>query len=230
MTRRGPGTGRPDSQGRQGPAGRRPGDPRAGAGPNPVIPPGRTSGPGPRMPRDGDHRQEPRLPSNARLPGGQGARRPGPGTRPPGGPRRPPRRPPRWLTVRRGEPGRRVGITFLSIAIVLTLFAGRLVQIQVLQSGYYKAAANAEKLTTITLPALRGKILRRERADPGDDHREVHDQRGPDADTRREAAHGRAAAGWPARHHRRAAALPAPPPDVAQVRGARQGRVEPRTR
>ena len=51
-----------------------------------------------------------------------------------------------------------MGITFLSIAIVLTLFAGRLVQIQVLQSGYYKAAANAEKLTTIALPALRGTI------------------------------------------------------------------------
>jgi cell division protein FtsI (penicillin-binding protein 3) len=51
-----------------------------------------------------------------------------------------------------------VGITFLSIAIVLTLFAGRLVQIQVLQSGYYKAAANAEKLTTIPLAALRGTI------------------------------------------------------------------------
>ena len=51
-----------------------------------------------------------------------------------------------------------MGLTFLSIAIVLTLFAGRLVQIQVLQSGYYKAAANAEKLTTITLPALRGTI------------------------------------------------------------------------
>jgi cell division protein FtsI (penicillin-binding protein 3) len=51
-----------------------------------------------------------------------------------------------------------VGITFLSIAIVLTLFAGRLVQIQVLQSGYYKKAANDEKLTTIPLPALRGTI------------------------------------------------------------------------
>jgi cell division protein FtsI (penicillin-binding protein 3) len=51
-----------------------------------------------------------------------------------------------------------VGLTFLSIAIVLTLFAGRLVQIQVLQSAYYKKAANAEKLTTITLPALRGTI------------------------------------------------------------------------
>ncbi len=41
---------------------------------------------------------------------------------------------------------------------MLTLFAGRLVQIQVLQSGYYKKAANAEKLTTIALPALRGTI------------------------------------------------------------------------
>ena len=51
-----------------------------------------------------------------------------------------------------------MGITLLSITIVLTLFAGRLVQIQVLQSGYYKAAANAEKLTTIALPALRGTI------------------------------------------------------------------------
>jgi cell division protein FtsI (penicillin-binding protein 3) len=62
------------------------------------------------------------------------------------------------MTVRRGEPGRRVGVTLLSIAIVLTLFAGRLVQIQVLQAGYYKAAANAEKLTTIALPAPRGTI------------------------------------------------------------------------
>ena len=41
---------------------------------------------------------------------------------------------------------------------MLTLFAGRLVQIQVLQSGYYKTAANAEKLTTQVLPALRGTI------------------------------------------------------------------------
>jgi cell division protein FtsI (penicillin-binding protein 3) len=51
-----------------------------------------------------------------------------------------------------------VGITLLSITIVLTLFAGRLVQIQVLQSGYYKTAANAEKLSTIALPALRGTV------------------------------------------------------------------------
>jgi cell division protein FtsI (penicillin-binding protein 3) len=41
---------------------------------------------------------------------------------------------------------------------VLTLFAGRLVQIQGMESGYYKEQANKEKLTTIQLPAVRGTI------------------------------------------------------------------------
>jgi cell division protein FtsI (penicillin-binding protein 3) len=60
--------------------------------------------------------------------------------------------------VHRGDPGRRVGLTVLVIAIVLTLFAGRLVQLQGMESGYYKKLANNEKLTTIALPALRGTI------------------------------------------------------------------------
>ena len=41
---------------------------------------------------------------------------------------------------------------------MLTLFAGRLVQIQGLDSAYYKAAANEEKLKTTALPALRGTV------------------------------------------------------------------------
>jgi cell division protein FtsI (penicillin-binding protein 3) len=41
---------------------------------------------------------------------------------------------------------------------MLTLFAGRLVQIQGLDSASYKAAANLEKLTTTALPALRGTV------------------------------------------------------------------------
>ena len=41
---------------------------------------------------------------------------------------------------------------------MLTLFAGRLVQIQGMESGYYRSAAEAEKLTTLTLPAVRGTI------------------------------------------------------------------------
>jgi cell division protein FtsI (penicillin-binding protein 3) len=94
-----------------------------------------------------------------------------PADRPPRGPRRPPlrasargasaRRPPRrprWLTVRRGEPGRRVGITLLVTAIVLTLFAGRLVQLQGMESAYYKAAAATEQVRINPLPALRGTI------------------------------------------------------------------------
>jgi cell division protein FtsI (penicillin-binding protein 3) len=41
---------------------------------------------------------------------------------------------------------------------MLTLFAGRLVQIQGLDSAKYKVLANDEKLTPIALPALRGTI------------------------------------------------------------------------
>ncbi|HEY7274686.1 MAG TPA: penicillin-binding protein 2 [Trebonia sp.] len=129
-----------------------------------------------------------RLPGNTRIPRGDRtgrsdssgrpdpSGRPGPATRPPRDPRRPPlrasrgdrrggargggpRRPPRWLTINRGEPGRRVGITLLVVAIVLTLFAGRLVQLQGMDSAYYKAAAASEQVQVNPLPALRGAIL-----------------------------------------------------------------------
>jgi cell division protein FtsI (penicillin-binding protein 3) len=104
------------------------------------------------------------------LPRGDRAARPDTVPRPPRGSRRPPLRggagggarrpprPPRWLTVRRGEPGRRVGITVLTVAIVLTLFAGRLVQLQGMESGYYKAQAAVEQVRVNPLPALRGTI------------------------------------------------------------------------
>ena len=62
------------------------------------------------------------------------------------------------MTTHRGEPGRRVGITLLAIVIVLTLFAGRMVQLQGMESGHYKALANKEKLSTVALPAQRGTI------------------------------------------------------------------------
>jgi cell division protein FtsI (penicillin-binding protein 3) len=60
--------------------------------------------------------------------------------------------------VHRGEPGRRVGITVLAIAVVMTLFAGRLVQIQGMESAHYKAAAATEQVRVNPLPALRGTI------------------------------------------------------------------------
>jgi cell division protein FtsI (penicillin-binding protein 3) len=46
----------------------------------------------------------------------------------------------------------------LAIAVVLTLFAGRLVQIQGMESGYYKKLANSEKVSKYSLPATRGAI------------------------------------------------------------------------
>ena len=137
------------------------------SGPVPRVAPDRSAGA--RAPEDRGTGPGKRLPGNARTPRGEGAARPDPAHRPPrgarrpplrgagGGPRRPPRRP-RWLIVRRGEPGRRVGITLLTIAIVLTLFAGRLVQLQGTESGSLKAAAAAEQVQVNPLPALRGTI------------------------------------------------------------------------
>jgi cell division protein FtsI (penicillin-binding protein 3) len=46
----------------------------------------------------------------------------------------------------------------LAIVFVLTLWAGRLVQLQGLDSGTYRQLASTERERTITLPALRGSI------------------------------------------------------------------------
>jgi cell division protein FtsI (penicillin-binding protein 3) len=113
--------------------------------PGPRTPQGRATGPGARLPR------------NARVPGGRPAPRRDSGARPPRGPRRP-RHPPRWLTIKRGDSGRRIGITLLAITIVLTLFAGRLVQLQGMESTHYKQLASLEQLRKITVPAMRGTI------------------------------------------------------------------------
>jgi cell division protein FtsI (penicillin-binding protein 3) len=91
------------------------------------------------------------------VPGGPRPPRRESSARPPLRPRRP-RRPPRWLTFQRGDSGRRIGITMLAITIVLTLFAGRLVQLQGMESGYYKEKASSEQLHKITVPAMRGTI------------------------------------------------------------------------
>ena len=85
-----------------------------------------------------------------------------PAARPPdlNGFRPPPRsRPPRpRRRVPRGDPGRRLGVTLLAIIFVLSLFAGRLVQLQGMESGSYRKAALQERDKTIPLPALRGSI------------------------------------------------------------------------
>jgi cell division protein FtsI (penicillin-binding protein 3) len=79
----------------------------------------------------------------------------GSGLRPPPRSRRPPRA---RRQAARGDPGRRLGITLLAIVFVLSLFAGRLIQLQGMESGNYRKLASQERDRTIPLPALRGSI------------------------------------------------------------------------
>ncbi len=58
----------------------------------------------------------------------------------------------------RADPARRLGITLLAIAFVMSLFAGRLVQLQGFQSSTLKRLAQDQRLKTESTPALRGSI------------------------------------------------------------------------
>jgi cell division protein FtsI (penicillin-binding protein 3) len=58
----------------------------------------------------------------------------------------------------RADPGRRLGITLLAIAFVISLFAGRLIQLQGFQSSTYKQLASSQRLKTKDVPAVRGTI------------------------------------------------------------------------
>ena len=205
-----PGQGPGQAQGPRRPGDPRASGPNPGlppdrtTGPSARLPPDRTPGQVPRVapdrsagsraPQDRITGPGKRLPPNAGMPRGDRAARPDPVPRPPRGSRRPPLRggagggarrpprPPRWLTVRRGEPGRRVGITLLTVAIVLTLFAGRLVQLQGMESGYYKAQAAVEQVRVRPAARAARHDLRLERAAPGDDPGDLYGHRGPAAD------------------------------------------------
>jgi cell division protein FtsI (penicillin-binding protein 3) len=76
-----------------------------------------------------------------------------------GGPGRSPRRRPRWLITRPGDPGRRLALTLLVIAFVLTLFGGRLVQLQGMQAGTFRKLAVKEQVKNQSLTAMRGTIF-----------------------------------------------------------------------
>ena len=60
--------------------------------------------------------------------------------------------------IPRANPVRRLGITLLAIAFLLTLFAARLVQMQGFDAGSYRMLASQQRDKTIQLPALRGTI------------------------------------------------------------------------
>ncbi|HUK71517.1 MAG TPA: penicillin-binding protein 2 [Streptosporangiaceae bacterium] len=98
---------------------------------------------------------------------GEGNNRGAPGAAPPRLPRSPQPRAPkpagqggqlRRATFRRGNSMRRLRIGVLGIAFVLSLFAGRLVQLQGMEYGKYRAIAQRERLHTLPLPAVRGAI------------------------------------------------------------------------
>ncbi len=80
---------------------------------------------------------------------------------PPRGPRRPPTppRPPKPpLVLRLGSPRRRINIGLIGMTFVLSIFAGRLIQMQGLDSKVYEAAAVDQRRHTETIPAKRGSI------------------------------------------------------------------------
>ncbi|HEX4818289.1 MAG TPA: penicillin-binding transpeptidase domain-containing protein, partial [Nonomuraea sp.] len=78
----------------------------------------------------------------------------GPGRRPPTPPRPP--RPP--LVLRLGSPRRRINIGLIGMTFVLSIFAGRLIQMQGLDSKVYEAAAADQRRHIVTIPAKRGSI------------------------------------------------------------------------
>ncbi|GAA2100970.1 peptidoglycan D,D-transpeptidase FtsI family protein [Actinomadura alba] len=81
---------------------------------------------------------------------GTGARRPAKASAPP--------RPRSRVPMRRRDPIKRLNVGLLLIAFVLSLFAGRLVQLQGIESQQYAQQAIRQRLVKIDLPATRGEI------------------------------------------------------------------------
>ena len=63
--------------------------------------------------------------------------------------------------MRLGDSGRRLRGAVIALAFVLSLFGARLVQLQGLDAPTYAAEAEAGRLRTVTLPAVRGTITDR---------------------------------------------------------------------
>jgi len=60
--------------------------------------------------------------------------------------------------LRCASSARRLNLTLLALAFVISVFAGRLVQIQGIQSARYAAEAEQERMKQISIPAVRGSI------------------------------------------------------------------------
>ncbi|XRQ02836.1 penicillin-binding transpeptidase domain-containing protein [Actinomadura welshii] len=86
------------------------------------------------------------------APGGGPRRGGGSGRRPPGGGQG------NRVPFHRRDPLKRLNVALLVVAFVLSLFAGRLVQLQTIESGQYTAEAMQQRLHKLELPAIRGDI------------------------------------------------------------------------
>jgi cell division protein FtsI (penicillin-binding protein 3) len=60
--------------------------------------------------------------------------------------------------LRRVSPVRRLSVTLLAIAFVMSVFAVRLVQLQGLESGQFRTEAAQQRMAQVTFPAVRGSI------------------------------------------------------------------------
>ncbi|MFI7613038.1 penicillin-binding transpeptidase domain-containing protein [Nonomuraea terrae] len=90
------------------------------------------------------------------TPGRRGADMPPP--RRPGRPPTPPRPPRPPLMLRLGSPRRRINIGLIGMTFILSIFAGRLIQMQGLDSKVYEAAAVGQRQHIEIIPAKRGSI------------------------------------------------------------------------
>ena len=61
--------------------------------------------------------------------------------------------------MRRASAARRLHIALVVMAVVLSVFAGRLIQLQGLESSRFRAEANQERLVQVPIPAVRGSIV-----------------------------------------------------------------------
>jgi cell division protein FtsI (penicillin-binding protein 3) len=171
--RDGQGDGRPGARARRPPAATGPGRPAAGRRTRDGGPGGRGEaghGRASRSAPDGRAaRPDPRTgrgpsagPAGARRAGQAAAGRGDPARGDPargrGRPASQARSSPRRGTLTRGSPPRRLRITLLCIGFVLSLIAGRLVQLQAMEGSIYRAKADSWRLTTIPVPAVRGSI------------------------------------------------------------------------
>jgi cell division protein FtsI (penicillin-binding protein 3) len=60
--------------------------------------------------------------------------------------------------LRRANPVRRLNVTILCMAFLLSVFAARLIQLQGFESATFRAEANHQRLTSIDIPAVRGSV------------------------------------------------------------------------